>query len=139
MPEIYSHSRLSSFESCPRKFHYRYVQKLPVETESIEAFAGKRVHEVLERLYKAALQSRFPSLERVLRLFRELWTEHFKPETVRIARAENGARALPRERRALPHQLLPPLLSVRRRRDARASSSASASRSMRSAPTVCRA
>jgi len=90
VPEIYSHSRLSSFESCPRKFHYRYVLKLPVETESIEAFAGKRVHEVLERLYKAALQRRFPSLERVLRLFRELWTEHFKPETVRIARAENG-------------------------------------------------
>ena len=90
MPEVYSHSRLSSFESCPRKFHYRYVQKLPVETESIEAFAGKRVHEVLERLYKAAQQSRFPSLERVLRLFRELWAEHFKPETVRIARAENG-------------------------------------------------
>jgi putative RecB family exonuclease len=90
VPEIYSHSRLSSFESCPRKFHYRYVQKLPVETESIEAFAGKRVHEVLERLYKATQQSRFPSLERVLRLFRELWAEHFKPETVRIARAENG-------------------------------------------------
>jgi putative RecB family exonuclease len=90
VPEVYSHSRLSSFESCPRKFHYRYVQKLPVETESIEAFAGKRVHEVLERLYKAAQQSRFPSLERVLRLFRELWAEHFKPETVRIARAENG-------------------------------------------------
>jgi putative RecB family exonuclease len=90
VPEIYSHSRLSSFESCPRKFHYRYVQKLPVETESIEAFAGKRVHEVLERLYKAAQQSRFPSLERVLRLFRELWTEHFKPESVRIARAENA-------------------------------------------------
>ena len=90
MPEIYSHSRLSSFESCPRKFHYRYIQKLAVETESIEAFAGKRVHEVLERLYKAALQSRFPSLERVLRLFRELWTEHFKPESVRIARAENA-------------------------------------------------
>ena len=26
----------------------------------------------------------------MLRLFRELWAEHFKPETVRIARAENG-------------------------------------------------
>jgi putative RecB family exonuclease len=90
VPEIYSHSRLSSFESCPRKFHYRYILKLPVETESIEAFAGKRVHEVLERLYKAALQSRFPSLDRVLRLFRELWSEHFKPDTVRIARSENG-------------------------------------------------
>lgn len=89
MSEIYSHSRLSSFESCPKKFHYRYVLKLPIETESIEAFAGKRVHEVLERLYKAAQQGRFPSLDRVLRLFRELWTEHFDAEKVRIARKEN--------------------------------------------------
>jgi len=88
--EVYSHSRLSSFESCPRKFHYRYVLKIPVETESVEAFAGKKVHEVLERLYKAAQQSRFPSLDRVLRLFRELWSEHFDAARVRIARPENG-------------------------------------------------
>ena len=88
MPEIYSHSRLASFESCPRKFHYRYVQKVPVETESIEAFVGKRVHEVLERFYKAVQQGRIPSLDRVLRLFRELWEEHYEPETVRIARRE---------------------------------------------------
>ena len=51
-PPIYSHSRLSSFEDCPRKFHYRYVLKIPQETEGIEAFVGKRVHEVLERLYE---------------------------------------------------------------------------------------
>jgi putative RecB family exonuclease len=100
--EVYSHSRLSSFESCPKKFHFRYVLKLPVETESIEAFAGKRVHEVLERLYKSVLKGRVPSLERVLGLFRELWTQHFKPETIRIAREgveadfyrENGERCL---------------------------------------------
>jgi putative RecB family exonuclease len=47
--EVYSHSRLSSFENCPRKFQYRYVWKLPAESESIEGFVGKRVHDVLER------------------------------------------------------------------------------------------
>ncbi len=99
MAEIYSHSRLSSFESCPRKFQYRYVLRIPTETESIEAFAGKRVHEVLERLYKAAQLGRFPSLERVLRLFRELWTEHFDAEKVRIARRDMLETHPPEEQR----------------------------------------
>ena len=91
VPEVYSHSRLSSFESCPKKFHYRYVLKLPVETESIEAFAGKRVHEVLERLYKAAQQSRVPlARARAARASASCGTEHFDAAKVRIARAENG-------------------------------------------------
>ena len=38
LPEVYSHSRLSSFESCPKKFEYRYLQRIVPETESIEEF-----------------------------------------------------------------------------------------------------
>jgi putative RecB family exonuclease len=84
--EIYSHSRLSSFEDCPRKFHYRYVQKLAPDTESIEAFLGKRVHEVLERLYRFTGAGRVPSLGRVLERFRLWWEEHFDARRVRIVR-----------------------------------------------------
>ena len=84
--EIFSHSRLSSFEDCPRKFHYRYVQKLPAETESIEAFAGKRVHDVLERLYQFTTRGSVPSLGRVLERFRALWDESFDPARIRIVR-----------------------------------------------------
>jgi putative RecB family exonuclease len=88
--EVYSHSRLASFESCPKKFHYRYVERIPAEKESIEAFTGKRVHEVLERLYKAVADARVPSIRRVLDRFRALWNEHFDADRLRIARAENG-------------------------------------------------
>ena len=89
--ETYSHSRLSSFEDCPRKFQYRYVLKLPSDTESIEAFVGKRVHEVLERLYAFAGEGRVPSLARVLDRFRIWWSERYDPQRVRIARPENEA------------------------------------------------
>ena len=84
--EIFSHSRLSSFEDCPRKFHYRYVQKLPAETESIEAFAGKRVHDVLERLYQFTTRGAVPSLGRVIERFRALWEESYDPARIRIVR-----------------------------------------------------
>ena len=48
MLSVFSHSRLSSFEKCPKQFHFRYVLHIPAESESVEAFLGKRVHEVVE-------------------------------------------------------------------------------------------
>ena len=44
---------MATFEDCPKRFEYRYVLKIPSETDGIEAFVGSRVHEVLEKLYIA--------------------------------------------------------------------------------------
>lgn len=88
--EIYSHSRLSSFEDCPKKFEYRYLQQVPVETESIEAFVGKQVHSVLERLFDFVDRGQVPSLNKVLQRFGAWWEEKFQPERIRIVRRENG-------------------------------------------------
>jgi len=88
---IYSHSRLASYEKCPRQFYYRYVERVPIETESIEAFVGKRVHEVLERLNRFVEQGLVPSLGKVIARFRALWDEQFQAERVRIVRSETPA------------------------------------------------
>jgi putative RecB family exonuclease len=85
---VYSHSRLSSFENCPRQFFYRYVERRPVETESVEAFVGKRVHEVLERLNHFVSRGLVPSLAKVIARFRALWDEQFHADRIRIVRAE---------------------------------------------------
>lgn len=87
MPTIYSHSRLSSFENCPRQFHFRYVLQLPAESESIEAFVGKRVHEVLERLYVFVGQGMVPTLPKVLERYRAWWEERYDAERVRVVRS----------------------------------------------------
>ena len=86
MPPIYSHSRLSTFEDCPKRFEYRYVLKIPTETEGIEAFVGKRVHQTLERLYQAAQRGQVPSLEKVLYRYHRLFEENYDAERVRIVR-----------------------------------------------------
>jgi putative RecB family exonuclease len=88
---VYSHSRLSSFENCPRQFYFRYVERVPVETESVEAFVGKRVHEVLERLNRFVGQGLVPSLGKVIARFRSMWDEQYAPDRVRIVRAENDS------------------------------------------------
>jgi putative RecB family exonuclease len=83
---VYSHSRLSAFERCPRKFQYRYLWKIPAEGESVEAFVGKRVHEVLERLHRHTQQHGAPSLPKVLWRFQQMFSEAYDATRVRIAR-----------------------------------------------------
>jgi putative RecB family exonuclease len=85
----YSHSRLSCFENCPKQFEYRYVQKIEVDSEGIEAFLGKRVHEILERLYHhVARHGQPPSLAQVHERFRRDWRLHWH-DKIEIVRKEN--------------------------------------------------
>ncbi len=91
MNGVFSHSRLGCFEKCPRQFHYRYVERRPAPFESIEAFLGKQVHEILERLYRFVADGRVPPLAAVLRRFQQHWDERFDGVRIRIARAEEDA------------------------------------------------
>jgi putative RecB family exonuclease len=81
----YSHSRLSAYENCPRQFSYRYVEKIPVETESVESFLGRRVHELLERLYHHLLRyGRPPSLRQVLDRYARDWEVQWQERRDRV-------------------------------------------------------
>jgi putative RecB family exonuclease len=88
---VFSHSRLGSFENCPKQYQFRYVLRVPVDTESIEAFCGKLVHEVIERLHRAVQGGRIPSLDAVIRRYDALWDERYDAERITIARAEADA------------------------------------------------
>ena len=48
---IFSFSRINAYKSCPQKYKINYIDKVRKNHESIEAFMGKRVHEVLEWFY----------------------------------------------------------------------------------------
>lgn len=86
MAQTYSHSRLATFEDCPKRFEYRYVLKIEADSEGIEAFVGKRVHEVLERLYLAVGRRRMPTLPRVIARYHKMFDEAYDPGRVRIVR-----------------------------------------------------
>ncbi len=91
MARVYSHSRLSCFENCPKQFQFRYVLRLPMETESIEAFLGKRVHAVLERLHRFVRRGRVPGLPSVLQRFQSDWVQRFDAARIRIVRSGEPA------------------------------------------------
>jgi putative RecB family exonuclease len=85
---IYSYSKLRSFSNCPLQFRFRYLDRIPVEHEGIEAFTGKRVHEVLEALYRAlAADPEPPVLEDLFTLFDAAWERAWHPH-VEIVRRE---------------------------------------------------
>ena len=51
MSKYYSHSKIGTFEQCPLKFKFRYIDKIPTEAITIEAHLGRIVHSTFEWLY----------------------------------------------------------------------------------------
>ncbi len=80
---IFSHSRLSCFEQCPLKFKFKYIDKLETDVqESIEAFLGKRIHEVLEKLYRDLKFQKLNSLEELLDFFNFQWDKNWNENII---------------------------------------------------------
>ena len=85
---IYSHSRLSSFEQCPLKFKYRYIDLIkPKVQQSVEAFMGSMVHNTLEKLYKDVKFKKENSVEEMIEYFNKIWKENWS-DSIRIVRKE---------------------------------------------------
>src|SRR5688572_25278644 len=74
---MYSNSRIETFEQCPRKYKFRYIDKIKTETEGVEAFVGKRVHEALEKLYKDVKIGKHQTLEELLHFFETEWEKNW--------------------------------------------------------------
>jgi len=87
---VYSHSRLSCFEQCHHKYKLQYIDRVETEIEeSIEAFLGSRVHEVLEKLYLDLNYQKINSLEELISYLHEIWNKNWDDSIV-IVKVEYG-------------------------------------------------
>jgi len=87
---VYSHSRLSCFEQCPCKYKLAYIDKVETEIEeSIEAFLGSCVHEVLEKLYYDLKYQKENSLEDLISYLHEIWNKNWD-DSIIIVKEEYG-------------------------------------------------
>lgn len=86
---LYSYSKLSTYENCPRLYKFSYVDriKLAPEAETIEAFMGSRVHEVLKKLYQDLRLSKLNTIEDIMAFYNDAWERNWR-EDVRIVREE---------------------------------------------------
>lgn len=85
----YSHSQLSTYETCPHQYRLHYIEKIKVDTEGIEAFMGSRVHDALEKLYRDLKMTKLNTLEELLDFYHQCWEKNWN-ETVQIVRKEYG-------------------------------------------------
>jgi putative RecB family exonuclease len=75
---VFSNSRLSTFEQCPQKFKFHYIDK--VETEilrTIETFMGELVHLTLEKLYKDLKFLKTNTEDDLVKYFNENWEKEW--------------------------------------------------------------
>lgn len=88
---LYSYSRLNTFKQCKLKFKYQYIDKIKTEFEqTVEAFLGSIVHEVLEKLYKDLKFQKKQTKEELIKYFHEIWEENWTDNIV-IVRKEYSA------------------------------------------------
>ncbi len=88
---IYSHSRLTTFEQCPLKFKFRYINKLqPDFKQTIEAFLGTKVHKTLEWIYRQISQNIVLELDDILNNYIYSWNKDFNNQ-IKIIKKEFNA------------------------------------------------
>ena len=75
----YSNSKLSTYENCPQKYKFHYIDKikLPEAPEGIEAFMGSRVHETLEKLYKDLILFKNNTQDDLLEYYTDQWKRNW--------------------------------------------------------------
>jgi len=85
---VYSHSRLGTFETCPRQYWFAYIEKPEIaRPDTVEAFFGSRVHEALEHLYFRLLNGRLLTQEELRDYYETLWQKAWSDD-VRIVKAD---------------------------------------------------
>ena len=76
---IYSFSQTNLFEQCPRKYQYKYIDKIEKEFESSpDLILGQSVHGALERLYNQINIFKIPNENEVLEKFKLLRDSEFE-------------------------------------------------------------
>ncbi len=87
----FSHSRLSSYETCPLRYKFAYIDRVKVEAEdTVETFLGSRAHEALEKFYRNLQFERLLSVDEVLAFFNREWEKNWN-EAIIIVNKEYTA------------------------------------------------
>lgn len=75
----FSHSRLQTLADCPRRYRFRYVEGLKEAFQSIEAFVGTMVHEVVQWAYVEREKAATPDVEQAVDRYRGAWRRRIGP------------------------------------------------------------
>ena len=86
-----SHSAVSTYQQCPLRWHFRYVEKIPEEVIGSALVFGSAVHAAVERHFQGLLETgSAPELETLLAAYDECW-QSFDTDKIRFGRSDDAA------------------------------------------------
>lgn len=86
----FSHSKLTTYQQCPQKYKFRYIDEIPPPIRSIELHLGDTVHRALEKLYIDAMCGETHSSDDIVAFYQQKWDENYLPQ-MRIVRSGTTA------------------------------------------------
>ncbi len=69
----FSPSKLDCYKECPRRYRFRYVDKIKRDTQTVEAFLGDCVHRTFESLYEDVQHGKVPTPDELVARYDALW------------------------------------------------------------------
>ncbi|MDH4258519.1 MAG: PD-(D/E)XK nuclease family protein, partial [Candidatus Aminicenantes bacterium] len=91
MGNTYSISRVGSFDKCRLQYKYRYIDKVPLRVETIEAFMGTKVHETLNEFYDFIKNKIVKPKDWLLSRYEEIWKKDLG-DSIKIVKKELSAK-----------------------------------------------
>ena len=73
LPNYFSYSLLNCYELCSEQYKLVYIDGIKKKYESIESYMGKRVHSVLEWLYKPENKEEYINFDRICEEYDKEW------------------------------------------------------------------
>lgn len=90
-PEVYSYSRVTTFEQCPRRYRYRYRDGVREAFRGVEGFMGQCVHEVLEWLFAQRDNGRTPAARDAVEKYCAVWDDRYGGDGAAVRVIKAGA------------------------------------------------
>jgi putative RecB family exonuclease len=84
---VFSHSRILSYETCPLRYKYAYIDQILPEEQTAEIYLGARVHEALEKLHRNLEFGKLMSEKELLTFFNTEWKKNWT-DLIIIVRGE---------------------------------------------------
>lgn len=86
----FSFSRVTTFEQCPRRYRYRYIDGVHEGFVSIEAFMGRQAHSTVEWMYEERRAGREPTLDESVARYCGFWDGALATERAPVKVVRSG-------------------------------------------------
>ncbi|MEI6236349.1 MAG: PD-(D/E)XK nuclease family protein [Planctomycetota bacterium] len=86
-----SFSSIKTYQTCPRKFAYRYLENVPEEFKPSSLAFGSAFHIAVERIQEARMQGLgVPALDEILSAFDTAWSNETIGTDIQFCKEEDG-------------------------------------------------